>query len=241
MSLQFEPEIVFPEDRYEAAVLFLAVMAYPEYGAGRLGQPGSEFAGALASLCLWSYSKSHGLKRLYEKRGDPLFKAPRKHEFQGSFERGVRRLHRRVAAYDLFGNHLMETFLRGERKHISVQNLLSRRERYWSEKFGLNRTGPPAEVGQKVRDIYRRAFRPSIPVIHMAHALNLVADKVIPTINGWDEREPWSTLIFNSDRWIWSAIDDAERWRSSTRRLNLDYINSTRLVALTAPTQPEKV
>ena len=144
MKFQFEPEIVFPEDRFEAAVMFFAVMAYPEQGAGRLGQPGSEFANALVDLCLWSYSKSHGLKRLHEKRNDPFFKAPRKNEFRGAFERGVRRLHRRAAAYDLFGTHILSKFFSQKERKISVQSLIRQKERYWSGKFCLNRTGQPA-------------------------------------------------------------------------------------------------
>lgn len=105
-----EPEILFPDHPYEAAFVYFAVMAYPDQGAGMPGQPGSEFATALAKFSVWSCSKARGLRYLREQYGDPSIVAPKKREFRGVFDRGMRRVERRVAAYDLIGTQMLHGF-----------------------------------------------------------------------------------------------------------------------------------
>jgi hypothetical protein len=247
MMLRFEPEIVSPDDPYEAAIIFFAVIAYPEEGAGAAGQPGSVFANALVSYCLWACSKARGLAFLREQRNDPAYRAPRKRDFQGSFDRGMRRIRRRIAAYDLFGTQLFHGFFAvralgakairegraAEAFHLdstgsfgpamgelwaqgtpSARRLIGRAERHWSDRFSVNVTGAPADPAQKTKDIHRRAFVPSIPVLHMVHAMNECARTAGPTINGWGKRDPVTALLLNFDKWIWDALEIAEQWRT---------------------------
>src|SRR5690606_13027913 len=107
VRLSFEPEIVFPDQPFEAAFVYFGAMAYPEQGAGTEGRPGSEFANALAKFSIWSCCKARGLRYLREQYGDPSAVAPQKREFQGAFERGMRRVERRIAAYDLIGTQIL--------------------------------------------------------------------------------------------------------------------------------------
>ena len=110
-SKSFEPKIIFPDDPFEAAVMFLAVMAYPERGAGAVGKPGSAFASALVKYCLWYCSKARGLRYMRQARNEPTFVAPKKREFQGALERGMRRIARRDTAYGLFGMQILHGFV----------------------------------------------------------------------------------------------------------------------------------
>jgi hypothetical protein len=110
MRITFEPEIAFPSDPYEAAFVYLGVMAYPERGAGALNQPGSIFANALAQFSIWACSKAKGLRYIRDQKGDPTYVAPKKREFRGAFDRGMRRVERRFAAYDLIGTQLLQGF-----------------------------------------------------------------------------------------------------------------------------------
>lgn len=109
-GITFEPEIVLPADPYEAAIVYLAALAYPEAGAGHEGQRGSRFADALASAAIWSCAKVRGLRYIREQRNDPGYVAPKKRAFQGAFDRGMRRIYRRSAAYDLVGTQLVRGF-----------------------------------------------------------------------------------------------------------------------------------
>lgn len=104
----FEPEIEFPTDPYEAAFIYLALIAYPEKGAGEIGQAGSHFATALAQFSLWACSKARGLRYIREEKNDPGYVAPKKREFQGVFDRGMRRINRRIAAYELLGTQFLQ-------------------------------------------------------------------------------------------------------------------------------------
>lgn len=240
--------ISLPADPFEAGVVFMAAMAYPEHGAGALGQPGAEFADALVKFALWACSKARGLSYIREQRRDPTYLAPKKREFRGTFERGQRRIERRIAAYDLYGTQLLNGFfavraLGGKairegrmeeafymsptggpspvREELWLQAMPSARkiiagsERRWSGKFGINITGIPSDAAQKSKDTYRRAFLPSVPVLHMVHALNECARKYGPTIGGWGNREPISAMLLNSLIWIDEAIALAERWRNA--------------------------
>ena len=110
MKQTFEPEVVIPDNDFEAAVMYFAVMAYPELGAGQIGQPGSRFANALVNYSLWSAKQSRGLRWLRERRNDAAFTAPRKRDFEGLIQRGFRRVRRRTAAYSILGTQLLTGF-----------------------------------------------------------------------------------------------------------------------------------
>lgn len=265
MTMSFEPEILFPENPYEAAILFIAVMAYPELGAGRIGEPGYKFAKALKDYGLWSLSKSRGRRRLKEMIHDPNFKVPRKRDFEGTLERGLRRVRRRAAAYGLFGTQLLNGFFNvralgakaiqdgkdDDAFHLNAEGnfgpakaelwekgtreigaILSRSESSWSERFGLNKTNDSADRRQKVKDLKRRAYKPSIPVMHMAHAFNHVIDEVALKIEGFDKREPFNAMLFNSEKWIWDAIDSAEKWRIGIKQGHMIDFDSNNLIVL---------
>jgi len=248
MTVSFEREISLPADPFEAGVVFMAAMAYPEKDAGTLGRPGAEFADALVKFALWACSKARGLRYIREERRDPAYLAPKKREFRGTFDRGQRRIYRRIAAYDVYGTQLLNGFFairalgakaiqegRMEqtfhmnptggpspaREELWLQAMPSARkiiagsERRWSGKFGINATGVPSDAAQKSKDTYRRAFLPSVPVLHMVHALNECAQKHGPGIGGWGERDPISAMFLNSRIWIDDAIAIAERWRTA--------------------------
>jgi hypothetical protein len=246
--IDFEPVVKFPSDPYQAGIMFMAVLAYPEAGAGQIGATGANFANALMKYRLWACSKAHGLRYLREKIGDPTFKAPTKRELKGILDRGLRRIGRRTAAYDLWGTQLVRGFFavrqlgakairenrRAEAFHINAANgysspraelweqatpsakrIIAGNQPYWSEAFELNKTGVPADPSQKVKDDYERAFLPSVPVLHMVHALNEAMEKHGPEINGWGKREPITAMILNAELWIWEALETAVRWRDT--------------------------
>lgn len=96
----------------------------------------------------------------------------------------------------------------------SVGQVLASDLEGWSDRFGLNLTGPAADPIQKVKDLKSRAFEPSIPVLHMVHAYNECARKVGPTIGGWEERDHMYAMLLNAELWIWDALEIAERWRN---------------------------
>lgn len=246
MTISFEPEIGFPDDPYHAAFRYLAVMAYPDRNAGRAGRPGIKFADALAKFSLWACSKARGLPYIREQLGDPHFVAPKKREFVGPFERGMRRIDRRIAAYDLIGTQMLQGFFAvralgakavhegraADAFHLhpaggpsparaelwdqgtpTIRKILAGAPDHWAEKLKLNHTGSPADRAQKLKDDYARAFKPSVPVLHMVHGFTECAERIGPSIDGWGERDPLTAMLLNANLWIWDAIDLAERWR----------------------------
>lgn len=110
---------------------------------------------------------------------------------------------------------------------------------HWAAKFALNVTAKPSDPQQKAKDIKRRAFEPSIPVFHMAHALNECAEKYGPRISRWGKRDPVLALVLNAELWIWEAIDIAEAWRAGPHFPGLDYLRSDRMVRLRARGQSQ--
>lgn len=115
----------------------------------------------------------------------------------------------------------------------SSQQLLRSNPHRWAEKFALNATGNPADPRQKAKDLNRRAFETSIPVLHMAHGLNEAVVKVAGSINGWGQRDPILALILNAELWLWDAVDAAERWRAiSNLKPGIDYLASDRMIEL---------
>lgn len=262
----FESEVILPDDPYSAACIYFGVMAYPESGAGAIGGRGSEFANALCKYQLWATKRAKGLAFLRMVLKDPSYKAPRRRDYEGALERGRRRIFRRMAAYDVFGNQLFNSFFKvsalasdaissghpeeafqclgnGELGVVrpelwrvatpSPQQLLRRDPERWAKKFALNSTGRAADPRQKAKDLNRRGFETSIPVLHMAHGLNEVVADVAKKINGWGERDPLLALLLNAELWIWDAADAAVRWRAiADFTPGLHYLRSERMVEL---------
>lgn len=135
----FEPVVEFPEHSYDAAYIYLAVMAYPEPGAGEVGAPGQVFADALAKYQLWCMQKVKGLAFVRAARGDPKYVGPKKRDFGGALERGLRRIDRRMAAYDFYGSQLITAFFRV--RQLGAQAI---REGRTEEAFHVNEKGGAA-------------------------------------------------------------------------------------------------
>lgn len=117
----------------------------------------------------------------------------------------------------------------------SPRQMISRSINRWSRKFGLNRTGCAADAAQKAKDLERRAFHSSIPVLHMTHAFVMCAEKHGPEIGGWGQRDPVLAMMMNAEKWIWEAIDIAERWRCVPHLGGFDYLRKDRMVCLIRP------
>ncbi len=141
----FEREIALPAHPYETAIVYLAVMAYPEAGAGQEGNHGSKFATALASAAIWNCAKVRGLRYIREQRNQPDFVAPKKRDFKGAFNRGMRRIHRRSAAYDLVGTQLVRGFFAATA--LGVQAL---REGRADDAYHMHPTGGPSPLREEI-------------------------------------------------------------------------------------------
>ncbi len=95
----------------------------------------------------------------------------------------------------------------------SPRRIVSRDLKRWEKAFGLNVTGDPADAEQKVRDLVRRAFFQSRPVLHMAHGLNQAVTEIGPTLDGWEVWDPLLVLLWNPGAWVWQAVENARTWR----------------------------
>lgn len=267
-SLDFEPEIIFPESPIDAARIFLGAMAYPERGAGQPGGAGVVFTEAMSARMTWSRRKAKGLRQIRRERGNPEFSPPQLREFEGTYFRGVRRLRRRQVAYGLVGTQMFHNFFAaqseaarlvkmGKRDEALIINPMSRFEAIrpeiwvkavtspkalisrnidrWASRFGVNKTGSAADSEQKAKDLVKRAYAPSRPVLHMAYAIDRAATEFGPAMGGWDEGDNVLVMLVNCERWIWQAIEWAERWRTLSASHFLPGWNPEQMIVLSAP------
>ena len=265
---QFEPEVMFPVDPYAAACMYFGVMAYPEWGEGLPGARGEKFANSLRSFSFWATKQTKGVAFLREAFGDRTYQAPQRRQFDGAIQRGIPRVFRRLAAYDVVGTQFINGFFaarrlgaralsegRGEEVFHTMhdgqlgparlelwkeamptpQQLFSRSLSHWSDKLALNTTGAPADPQQKAKDLDRRAFQTSVPVLHMAHGLSEAAKKASEQIGGWGERNPVLALVMNANLWIWDAVDMAESWRLAMRFPRFDHLKPEKMIELKKP------
>lgn len=110
MAFDFEPEVELPDDPYNAAIIFFAVAAYPERGAGQLGAPGEQFATSLLNYMRWQARHHMGLAQFRKEMGNHKFSPPQWAEFRGRMNRGLKRLRRRAACYSLHGTRMFNGF-----------------------------------------------------------------------------------------------------------------------------------
>lgn len=110
-EIDFEPLVEFPSNPFDAARIYLGLMAYPESGAGQPGGQGHGFAEALWKYNVWSWRRAKGLRAVRQGLRSPDFQAPRLREFRGLIERGRRRLRRRFAAFDIVGNQMINAIV----------------------------------------------------------------------------------------------------------------------------------
>lgn len=265
---KFEPIVEFPDNALNAARVYLAVMAYPEMGAGQPDGLGVPFGSALWQYVVWDGRRAKGLRWLRERFGDPELRPPRKRDFEGTLHRGLRRIERRVAAFDIVGNQMITGLLNVHRKAAQFAAAGREQEVYviqpgakfapirpefwekatpspravvrrnlprWSERFGLNETGASADPKQKEKDLIRRGYLQSRPVLHMVHGLNRICDEIGPTLEGWGERDWLLVLLWNPDAWIWQAIEHAVVWRLLSHLHQMPKLAPEHLVDLVPP------
>lgn len=96
-----------------------------------------------------------------------------------------------------------------------MRKLLSQSANHWAIRLGLNEPGRlnESQIAEKAKSLHRRAFVPSIPVLHMVHAFNECARKLGPRIDSWKERDPVEAMLLNGSLWVCEAICEAEKWR----------------------------
>ena len=267
-GIDFEPEIPFPENPFNAARVFIGALAYPERGAGQPGGLGIIFGEALWNYVVWNGRQAKGLRYVREKFGDPEFQPPAKRDFEGALNRGWKRLRRRSAAYSLIGTQMVNGFfavgrdaadLTREGRHDeayafpagakfnpvrpelwarntpSAHKVVGSDVDRWASSFGLNVTGDPADRDQKVKDLVRRAYLQSRPVLHMAHAMNHIVTEIGPTLDGWGDWDWLLVLLWNPDAWVWDAIEMAETWRRLSQFHFTPELSPELMIALSNP------
>ncbi|MFA6123979.1 MAG: hypothetical protein WCS75_04185 [Sphingomonas sp.] len=268
-SIEFEPLVEFPEDPFDAARIYLSVMAYPELGAGQPGGLGVPFIAALWQYAVWDIRKARGLAALREKFRDQTFESPRKRDFEGALNRGIARLERRSAAYTIIGNQLVNGMLNGIlraqelvrdgrdieafvrplgddrpnpiRSQIiadetpSPRKIVQRDLPAWSKRLGLNTTGASADPSRKAKDLIRRGFIESRPVLHLAHGLNMILADDQDKLHGWGEQHWLLILLWNCDAWVWKALDLAIAWREVSRFSDYGLPSTEQMIELVKP------
>lgn len=99
----------------------------------------------------------------------------------------------------------------------SVRSIIRSNLASWSNRFELNKTGVSASEEQRITDIYRRAYLPSRPVLHMAFAFDQVLSDIGPTLDGWDDWDYMLVLLWHPEKWIWQAIENANSWQAASK------------------------
>lgn len=245
--MAFEAVVEFPENPFNAARIYLALMAYPERGAGQPGGQGARFAEAMWEYLVWDGRRHKGLKQTRERLGARADRIPRKRDFEGALNRGLRRIERRVAAFDIIGNQMISGFLNGIfransmvrdgradeaftrplgsdgvnpiRRGIiaaatpSPRQVVRTNVDRWSQRFALNSTGRSADQDRKEKDLVRRGYRQSIPVMHLTHGFEMIVSDIAPRLDGWDDYDWLLVLLWHSEQWVWDALQRASRFR----------------------------
>lgn len=222
--MRFESNVTFDENPLNAARLYLALMAYPELGAGEEDQPGSEFTASLYHYGIWRHRRTFGLTKTREAMEDASFRPAEWHRFRRGLQRGLARVRRRIAVFYLLQRRMR--IARGPNMG-SGKTLADLRAHtppwgkamgddvdLWRRRMSLNRTGLGGDDRRsKVQDIRRRAIGPSLPVIHMAYGLWVSSHEASREIADWKKRDQLLALYMNPQLWVFRAIEAAEKWR----------------------------
>lgn len=155
-EIEFETFVQFPETAFEAARLYLGLMAYPELGEGRPAARGSRFTTALWQYYMWQWRRARGLREVRDVLQDSRFKCPTLREFKGVVDRGRRRIMRRFAAFDIVGNQLINGILNsGAVARRMAEAGTDPYHRYPGAKFVPFRPEVMAEAMPSAREIIR--------------------------------------------------------------------------------------
>lgn len=226
----FEPVVEFPDDPFDAARMYLAVLAFPERGAGMEGGNGAKFSEALFELAARRFKEQRGAKALQAALGEqhPALRDMR--PLRRKFDQGCRRIWQRLWTLQLYRQRtttgLMEVApntspftLHDLQSATPPAGAILRRDLpAWSARLALNMTGLRGDTpSARIHDLKRRAANPSRPVLHVAHGLEwslASARNIIPIRH---DAHPLLAALFNPEPWIWIAIELAEEWRLAAR------------------------
>lgn len=110
-AIEFEPKVEFPDSAFDAARMYLALMAYPAKGEGLPGERGCRLTEAFWEYYMWNWRRVRGLREVRGALGQPHFNTPRQRQFEGAIDRGRRRIMRRIGAYTIVGNQMVNGML----------------------------------------------------------------------------------------------------------------------------------
>src|SRR3546814_16783854 len=102
-AIAFEPKVEFPDNAFEAARMYLALMAYPELGEGQPGERGCRLTEAFWEYYMWNWRRVSGLREVSAALAAPRFKTPRQRRLERAGARGRRRIMRRFERIDTLG------------------------------------------------------------------------------------------------------------------------------------------
>lgn len=233
MSLQSTPEhpsqwVELPADPYLAAAMFLAVLAYPEPGAGVAGEVGERYAWAL------NIARIRELKSLYPEKVNPTLELPTKKEISGRLSRGARRIMRRLAARDLWaelavsgailviGQPMADAPARIRRDRDSFRKAVLRDPEGWALRLSLKSVDSQIQSGAgketieaEIRNM-RKQYKDSMPVIYLVNSLYSVIGAHVPAYKKPKEKENTlhkmidilTYLMLYAPNWIDKAVDE---------------------------------
>jgi hypothetical protein len=270
-AIEFEPKVAFPDNAFDAARMYLALMAYPGFGEGLPGSRGCRLTEALWEYYMWNWRQVRGLREVRKTLGQPHFNTPRQRQFEGTIDRGRRRIMRRIGAYTIVGNQMVNAMLNAnqiaynmkkagedpfvrrpngfaelrpdiwERATPSAREVIRSNLPRWSERFDLKESVTTADTAQKERDLVARGFMQSRPVVHMAHGLNEVLTNREKDFYAIGQADWVLVMLWNCELWVWDAIELAETWRILSGWTRMPMLGPELMVELVSPKACEKL
>ncbi|PQM25899.1 hypothetical protein CVO77_12350 [Sphingopyxis lindanitolerans] len=159
-AIAFEPKVEFPDNAFEAARMYLALMAYPELGEGQPGERGCRLTEAFWEYYMWNWRRVRGLREVRAALAAPRFNTPRQRRFEGAVERGRRRIMRRFAAFDIVGSQMVSAM-------FNANDIAYRMKSAGEDPFERSHTGGHAtlrtDIWQRAMPSARRIIRNNLP------------------------------------------------------------------------------